>query len=72
MAAARMMAVMDADMHTGANAADMNAYADVGTGSCRTQKGGGKRRADQRFHFPDSLLGCTNARVIPWARGTHT
>jgi hypothetical protein len=63
-ATARVMGVMDADMHAGTDAANMNAYADLRRGGGREQKCRGKRRADQRFHL-DSLFGFTNARVIP-------
>lgn len=60
-AAARVMAVMNADMHAGTDAADMNAYADLRRGGGREQKCRGKRRADQRFHL-DSLFGFESPR----------
>lgn len=71
MATARVaVMVMDADMHAGADTADMNAYADAGIGRRRAQKSRGKRRTDNRFHF-ESLIWLHNARVIPGARGTQ-
>jgi hypothetical protein len=61
---------MNADMHAGADAADMDSDANTRAGGSRAQKGRGKRRADQRFHW-NSLLGLHRRRVIPGTRATH-
>ena len=71
MAAAMVVAVMDADMHAGANAADVNSDSNLGRGRGRAQKGGGKRRTDQRFHGGFLSWLHKRPRHSPWARGTH-
>jgi hypothetical protein len=45
------MAVMDADIHAGADIADMETNADVGSGSGGTNKGDREGRSNQGFHM---------------------